>query len=124
MYKAIKDEKIISISDTDNEFLYLIRDEVIEDKDHTSNDYAIYGNEYLLKEDIPVPTKEEMEKARKLYRQTHIDDNTLERSRKMVNGTWTQENENAYLALDAEVTAYVEEHFPYPKEEKPSDQLR
>lgn len=62
----------------------------------------------------PAPTKEEVKQMRKAYRHEHIDDNTAERSRKMANGTWTDEDEAAYLALDSEVTAYIEEHLPYP----------
>ena len=62
----------------------------------------------------PAPTREEIEKARIAYRHEHIDDETLCRLRKQANGTWTQEMEDAYLALDAEVTAYIEEHLPYP----------
>lgn len=60
------------------------------------------------------PTKEDIEKARVAYRREHIDDETLCRLRKQANGTWTQEMEDVYLALDAEVTAYIEEHLPYP----------
>ncbi|MBR3490195.1 MAG: hypothetical protein IKH36_01770 [Bacilli bacterium] len=59
------------------------------------------------------PTDEEIKRMRILYRREHIDDQTAERSRKMANGTWTDEDEVAYLALDAEVTAYIEEHYPY-----------
>lgn len=62
----------------------------------------------------PAPTREDIEKARIEYRHEHIDDETLCRLRKQANGTWTQEMEDAYLALDAEVTAYIEEHLPYP----------
>lgn len=62
----------------------------------------------------PAPTREDIEKARIEYRREHIDDETLCRLRKQANGTWTQEMEDAYLALDAEVTAYIEEHLPYP----------
>lgn len=62
----------------------------------------------------PAPTKEEIKQMRKAYRQSHIDDNTAERSRKMANGTWMPADEAAYLALDAEVTAYIEENMPYP----------
>ena len=65
----------------------------------------------------PEPTKEEVKQMRKEYRHTHIDDNTLERNRKQANGSWTEEDEAAYLALDAEVTAYIEENLPYPEEE-------
>lgn len=60
------------------------------------------------------PTREDIEKARIEYRHEHIDDETLCRLRKQANGTWTQEMEDTYLALDAEVTAYIEEHLPYP----------
>jgi len=65
----------------------------------------------------PAPTREEIKQQRKQYRETHIDDETAERSRCMANGTWTAEDEQAYLALDAEVTAWIEENLPYPEEE-------
>lgn len=64
----------------------------------------------------PAPTYEEVDQMRIQYRQTHIDDKTIARSRKTANGTWTDEDEQEFLALDAEVTAYIEEHFPYPEE--------
>lgn len=64
----------------------------------------------------PSPTRDEISKMRKEYRRTHIDDKTAERSRKQANGTWTQEDEQEYLALDAEVTAWIEENLPYPAE--------
>lgn len=53
MYKAIKDNKIIAISDTDNKFLCLVKDSVEEDAEHTVADYDQYNGEFLLKEDIP-----------------------------------------------------------------------
>lgn len=62
----------------------------------------------------PAPTKEDIKQMRIEYRHSHIDNQTLERNRKMANGSWTQEDEAEYLALDAEVTAYIEEHLPYP----------
>lgn len=64
----------------------------------------------------PAPTWEEVDRMRVQYRREHIDDKTTARSRKLANKTWTDEDEQAFLALDAEVTAYIEEHFPYPKE--------
>lgn len=62
----------------------------------------------------PAPTHEDIEKARIAYRHEHIDDFTLRRMRKQANGTWTEEDESAYLALDAEVTLFIEENLPYP----------
>ena len=64
----------------------------------------------------PEPTYEEIDAMRIQYRQQHIDDKTIARMRKQANGTWTDEDEQEYLALDAEVTAYIEEHYPYPAE--------
>lgn len=64
----------------------------------------------------PAPTREDIKRERIDYRRVHIDDKTLERNRKIANSTWTEEDEAAYLALDAEVTAYIEENFPYPEE--------
>jgi hypothetical protein len=84
------------------------------------NGYTIIESRYYyevekLPEPIP-PTDEEIRQMRIQYRREHIDDHTAERSRKTANGTWTEEDEAAYLALDAEVTAYIEEHFPYNEE--------
>lgn len=68
MYKAIKNNKIIAISDTDSEFLCLVKDEVVEDTEHTTADYDQYNGEYLLKSEIPLPTNEEQaEKRRQAY---------------------------------------------------------
>lgn len=76
------------------------------------------GEYYAVVENpAPVPpTDEQIRQMRVDYRREHIDDKTAERSRKMANGSWTEEDEAAYLALDAEVTAYIEEHFPYTEE--------
>jgi hypothetical protein len=85
--------------------------------------YSIEEDEtYYMTEELPepephVPTYEEVRQMRIRYRREHIDDQTAERTRKQANGTWTADDEAAYLALDAEVTAYIEEHFPYPAEE-------
>lgn len=65
MFKAIKDNKIIAISDTDNEFLCLVKDSVESDPEHTTADYDQYNGEYLLKSEIPLPTNEEQSEKRK-----------------------------------------------------------
>lgn len=62
----------------------------------------------------PAPTYEEIDKLRIQYRKEHIDDKTIARMRKTANGTWTEQDEQDYLALDAEVTAWIEENLPYP----------
>ena len=79
---------------------------------------AYNGSWYVLgyAPEKPAPTYEEIDQLRIEYRKEHIDDKTIARMRKTANGTWTEEDEQAYLELDAEVTAYIEEHYPYPVE--------
>lgn len=47
MFKAIKDDKIIAINDTGN-FPCLVYDEVVEDTEHTCEDYKCYREEFTL----------------------------------------------------------------------------
>lgn len=81
MFKAIKDNKIIAISekkeiiihtedgDTIQEitdealFPCLVFDEVIEDTEHTVDDYTLYDDEYLLKTDEKVIEQQNIEKS-------------------------------------------------------------
>ena len=66
MYKAIKDNKIIAISDTNNKFDVVPNDEIIEDIEHTVDDYSEYNGEYLLKSEIPAPSNEYQSKQREM----------------------------------------------------------
>lgn len=86
-----------------------------ENQQYSISEDEIYYMTVALPEPLP-PTYEEVRQQRVAYRRAHIDDQTAERSRKQANGTWTDDDESTYLALDAEVTAYVEEHYPYPDE--------
>lgn len=84
----------------------------------TTEENIVYGYDgklYLESEcpEQPAPSHDEISKLREDYRKEHIDSKTAERSRKTANQTWTAEDERAYLDLDAEVTAYINEHFPY-----------
>ena len=51
MYKAIKDNKIIAISDTDSQFKFMVKDSVEIDEEHTTADYTMVGSEYVLNDD-------------------------------------------------------------------------
>lgn len=51
MYKAIKDNKIIAISNTDSEFKFMVKDSVEIDEEHTTADYTMVGSEYVLNDD-------------------------------------------------------------------------
>ena len=59
MYKALKDNKIIAISDTDNVFKFMVKDSVVEDTEHTAEDYEQVNGEYVLKQDVPVDYQNE-----------------------------------------------------------------
>ena len=59
MYKALKENKVIAISDTDSEFPCLVRDEVVEDTEHTCEDYEQVDGEFVLKTDVPVDYQNE-----------------------------------------------------------------
>ena len=116
MYKAIKDDKIIAISDTDSEFPCLVKDTVIEDTEHTSSDYEQYEGEYLLKSEIPAPSHEEQSKKREAAYvaetdpiQTHID--------RLKDGEQTPEIVAEIEALRIErdeKIAAIKERYPYP----------
>lgn len=116
MYKAIKDNKIIAISDIDNEFPCLIKDEVIEDTDHVRDDYDQYNGEYLLKSEIPAPTHEEQSEKRALAYQNEIDPITAHIQR-LRDTEQTEEVVAEIAELIAERDAKVEEikaRYPYP----------
>lgn len=68
MYKAIKDEKIIAVSDTDSEFFCLVKDSVVEDTEHVADDYDQYNGEYILKEDYPIEVRNEEIRAQRQAR--------------------------------------------------------
>ncbi|MBO7732881.1 MAG: hypothetical protein J6S67_10020 [Methanobrevibacter sp.] len=57
MYKVIKENKIIGISE---DYPKLLDDyEVVEDIKHTCKDYEQYNGEYILKKDIPIDYQNE-----------------------------------------------------------------
>ena len=115
MYKAIKDNKIIAISDTDKEFPCLVKDTVETDETHTTADYDQYNGEYLLKSEIPAPTHEEQSKKREAAYvaetdpiQTHID--------RLKDGEQTPEIVAEIEALRIErdeKIAAIKERYPY-----------
>lgn len=121
MYKAIKDNKIIAISDTDSEFLCLVKDEVVEDTEHTVDDYDLYyyegeKAEYLLKSEIPAPSKEYQSAQRELAYAAEVDGITAHIQR-LRDKEQTEEVIAQIAELIAERNAKVEEikaRFPYP----------
>ena len=119
MYVAIKDNKIIAISekkeikihtedgDTIQEitgaalFPCLVFDEVIEDTEHTVNDYTLCNDEYLLNSDEKVIEQQNIEKSNqvKSIRNQYLSD-TLARcdryEKQKAIGLDTTESEDTY----------------------------
>ena len=116
MYKAIKDNKIIAISDTDSEFFCLVKDSMEEDTEHVSADYAEYNGEYLLLSDIPAPTHEEQSEKRAEAYRAEVDPITSHIQR-LRDEEQTPEIEAEIADLIAERTekvAAIKEQYPYP----------
>ena len=129
MYKAIKDNKIIAISDTDNEFFCLVKDSVVEDTEHVADDYGLYyydekNAEYLLKSEIPAPTKEEQSENRARAYQAEVDPITSHIQR-LRDEEQTEEivAEIHTLLLERDEKVYeIKERYPYPVEEEPKEE--
>lgn len=134
MFKALKDNKIIAISEkkevvvrtedgdeiteiTGEElFPYLVFDEVIEDTEHTVDEYEHYQGEFLLKSDIPAPTREEISVMREQAYIKEVDVLHAQKNRKTILGTWTEENEANYIAEVKRLSEDIANRYPYPEE--------
>ena len=119
MFKAKKDEKIIAINET-REFLCLNYDEAVEDAEHSIDDYTLYNDEYMLKSEIPVPTREEQRAKREAAYiaetdriQTHLD-----RLKDMEQTPETIAEIKALRIERDEKISAIKERYPYPEEEK------
>lgn len=115
MYKAIKDDKIIAISDTDSKFLCLVKDTVETDETHTTADYDQYNGEYLLKSEIPAPTHDEQSQKREQAYKAEVDPITAHISRlrdKEQTEDIIAEIETLIAERDAKV-AEIKERYPY-----------
>ena len=119
MFKAIKNNKIVAINDT-GDFPSMNFDEVIEDTEHTVEDYEHYQGEFLLKSDIPAPTKEEVSETRKQLYTKLVDPLTAQISRLRDEPVMTAEinAEIERLKVErAETVGKIKEENPYPVEE-------
>lgn len=120
MYKAIKDSKIIAVSDADAEFFCLVKDSVETDNEHTADDYEQYNGEFLLKSEIPAPTHDEIKEMRAAAYQQEIDPITSHISR-LRDAEQTEEIVAGIAELIAERDAKVAEikqRYPYPEQEQ------
>lgn len=117
MFKVIKENKIIGISEQQPKLLDSY--EVVEDIEHTCEDYEQYNGEYLLKSEIPAPTEEEQRQKREQAYTLEVDPITCHISR-LADEEQTPEIEQEIAELKQERSAKVEEikqRYPYPVEE-------
>lgn len=79
MYKALKDNKIIAISDTDAEFPCLVCDAIASDPEHTTSDYVEVGGEYVLVTDAKAieKKKDDVRRVRNSYLEKYVDPKQL-----------------------------------------------
>lgn len=116
MYKALNGNKIIAISDTDSKFKFLNKTGVVEDSEHTCEDYEQVNGEYLLKQDVPVDYQNEQIRQQRQARYVaesdplHLDyDEALARGEEDANDLKIQ----WLLSKDK-----IREELPYIEEEK------
>ena len=115
MFKAIKDSKIIAINDTEIKG-GLQYDEIMEDTEHTVDDYEQYQGEYLLKSDIPAPSVEEQKEKRAQAYQIEVDPITAHIQRERDEAEPDEDKIAALIAERAEKVAEIKARYPYPEE--------
>lgn len=113
MFKAIKDNKIIAINDT-GKFPCLVYDEVIEDTEHTCEDYKHYDGEFTL-HNIE-KDNEEAKQARANAYAVEVDPLHSRKQRKLILGEWTEDDETEYVLKIKELSDKIEREFPYGEE--------
>ena len=74
MFKELKDDKIIAISETDREFKFMVKDSVETDTEHTCDDYEQYEGEYILKQEVPVDYQNEQIRQQRQQRYVEESD--------------------------------------------------
>ena len=115
MYKAIKDNKIIAINET-GEFPCLIYDEVVEDTEHTCEDYKQYDGEFTL-HDIE-KDNEEMKQARANAYAIEVDPLMSEYNRKKTFNLFEEGEEEELMKAIQDKVAEIKARYPYHDEEE------
>lgn len=114
MFKALKDNKIIAINET-GEFPCLIYDEVVEDTEHTIEDYKHYDGEITL-HNIE-KDNEEMKQARANAYAVEVDPLMSEYNRKKTFSLFEEGEEETLMKDIQDKVAEIKERFPYTIEE-------
>lgn len=115
MFKAIKESKIIAVNET-GVFPCLVCDTVEEDPEHTLDDYEQYNCEYLLKQDVPVPSVEEQKQKRAAAYVEEVDPITAHIQRERDETELDEDKIAALIAERKEKVAEIKTRYPYPEE--------
>lgn len=110
MFKAIKDNKIIAINDT-GKFPCLVYDEVIEDTEHSCDDYRHYDGEFTL-HNIE-KDNEEMKQARANAYAVEVDPLMSEYNRKKTFNLFEEGEEEELMKAIQDKVAEIKERYPY-----------
>ena len=113
MFKAIKDNKIIAINETDN-FPCLVFDEVIEDTEHQVSDYKHYDGEFTL-HNIE-KDNEEAKRARANAYAVEVDPLMSEYNRKKTFNLFEEGEEEELMKVIQDKVAEIKERYPYQEE--------
>lgn len=118
MFKAIKDNKIIAINDEEIKG-GLVFDKMIEDTEHTVDDYEQYQGEFLLKSEIPAPTIEEQKEKRAQAYLLEKDPITcqIQSLRDEEQTPEIEEEISELLEKRKQVVQEIKERYPYPESE-------
>lgn len=114
MYKAIKNNKIIAINETDN-FPCLVYDLIEEDTEHTCEDYKHYDGEFTLRN--IEKDNEEMKQARSNAYALEVDPLMSEYNRKKTFNLFEEGEEEELMKTIQDKVAEIKERFPYTFEE-------
>ena len=115
MYKALKEGKIIAISETDSEFKFLVKDGVEGDPNHTCEDYEQVNGEYILKQYVPVEYQNEQIRQQRQQRyEVESDPIRLDYDEALARGEESAEQlKQDWLASKDK----IREELPYVEEE-------
>lgn len=114
MYKALKDNKIIAINET-GDFPCLVYDEVIEDTEHTCDDYKHYDGEFTL-HNIE-KDNEEMKQARADAYAQEVDPLMSEYNRKKTFNLFEEGEEEELMKAIQDKVAEIKERYKYQEAE-------
>lgn len=113
MFKAIKDNKIIAINES-GKFPCLVYDLIVEDTEHTCDDYKHYDGEFTL-HNIE-KDNEEMKQARANAYTVEVDPLMSEYNRKKTFNLFEEGEEEELLKAIQDKVAEIKERYPYQEE--------